>query len=348
MLLEEEVGLAYPAAALIYLDRSGPRLQIAVGQATLSSWFDLASLTKALCTSVLCMRLYEAGLIDLAEEVLPAAEGPGVTVAHLLSHQSGLPGWLPLYEAGASAGQPDPRAAVVGAARSAPRGPAGQRAVYSDLGFILLGDLLEVRGGDRLDRLFGAVAERLELELSFRPLGERHPVPVGRCLPTRRESPAREPLQGVVHDDNARAMAGVAGHAGLFGTVAAVARLGQALIETYHDEDTPLRRALSLSAPTVHRFFTPCGPADSTWGLGWDHPSPSASSAGSLWPRDGVGHLGFTGCSLWLDPDRRRLVALLSNRVCAATPVAADEANRRLKALRPRLHDALVRASADG
>jgi CubicO group peptidase (beta-lactamase class C family) len=161
-------------------------------------------------------------------------------------------------------------------------------------------------------------------------------------------------LCGQVHDDNARAMLGVAAHAGLFGTAAAVHRFAAALLDAYHDAGTPAQRALGIRCATVRRFFARCTHSGltTTWGLGWDHPDPlppdgaagSTSSAGSLWPRSGVGHLGYTGCSLWLDLAARGVVVLLSNRVCVATPDEAAATKAAMRRLRPALHDAVQRA----
>jgi CubicO group peptidase (beta-lactamase class C family) len=124
----------------------------------------------------------------------------------------------------------------------------------------------------------------------------------------------------------------VAGHAGLFGNARAVAALTQSLLSTWHG-------ASGLVAPeTLRRFWSPCGIPGSTWCLGWDRPSAVGSSAGTRWPRDGVGHLGFTGCSLWIYPERRRAVILLSNRV------HLSPTNEAIKAFRPALHDAVVEA----
>lgn len=346
------VGVAFPAAVLC-CGRGELELERAVGDADAQTWFDIASLTKALGTSLLALAAWQAGRLDLDEEVLP-----GARLWQLLGHVSGLPACLPPLHAMTQGWLVRPsaatRQAVVAAARSAPRGPAGQQAVYSDLGPILVGDLLEQRVGRRLDEQLAALLEPLGVEVGFRPLDRaRHAVPAERTAPTRRESPAREPLRGVVHDDNARAMLGVAGHAGLFATASGVFRLAQALLDSYHDLGTPAQRALGLRGQALRRFFSiPEVPGLlTTWGLGWDHPdphpgdgSPSRSSAGSLWPRSGVGHLGWTGCSLWLDLERRGAAVLLSNRVCVGTPAEAAATQAAVRALRPQLHDAIQRA----
>lgn len=356
-ILHQGVGVAYPAAALT-CGRGRVELAASVGSAAATTWFDLASLTKALCTSVLAMRLHAAGKLEL-DEVVPLGDGPPVRLWQLLAHCSGLPpGPPPLWAAqqGLLATPSEvSRRAVVEMATTAPREPAAHRSVYSDLGFIALGALLERRAQARLDEQFRPLTEALGAELAFRPLHPPAPL-LGNesCAPTRREAPERELLLGQVHDDNARAMLGVAGHAGLFGTAAGVHRLAAALLDAYWDAGTPAQRALGLHSATVRRFFAAVSHPGlrTTWGLGWDHPEPppaaAASSAGSLWPRTGVGHLGFTGCSLWLDLSARGVAVLLSNRVCVPTAASAAATKERLRALRPALHDAIQRAWQGG
>lgn len=355
--LQEGVGAAYPGAVLC-CGRAGEEYVAAVGEAVPETVFDLASLTKALCTSVLAMRLHQSGQLDLQELVpLGGVDGPRVRVWQLLAHCSGLPpGPPPLWAHScgllAAPGVISRRSVVQMAAQTPPR-PAARQSVYSDLGFIVLGELLEQRAEARLDEQFRSLAAMLAVELGFRPLDiapDAHPLATARCAPTRRESPERERLCGQVHDDNARAMLGVAGHAGLFGTAAGVHRFAMALLDAYHDIGSAGQRALGLESATVRRFFTLVEHAGltTTWGLGWDHPEPhpggAGSSAGQLWPRTGVGHLGFTGCSLWLDLVRRGAVVLLSNRVCATTTAEAEAKKSALRKLRPALHDAVQEA----
>lgn len=348
-LLQAAVDTVYPAAVLCS-GRHTVELEVAVGAASLQTWFDLASLTKALSTSVLAMQLHDAGKLTLEDEVLP-----GVRVWHLLSHCSGLPACFPplfaQHQGLLDAPSVHTRQAVIRAAQAATRTPVATQAVYSDLGFILLGDFLEQRGQARLDQQLEQWLQPLGLALSFLPLTGEKPQPVD-CAQTRRESPARELLTGVVHDDTARAMLGVAGHAGLFGTARAVFDLAQLLLACYHG-DRAAQHALRVSAATVQRFFSPVlvPGLRTTWGLGWDHPDPhppagsdagSTSSAGRLWSRAGVGHLGFTGCSVWLDPALRAVAVLVSNRVCVATSDEAEQTKAGMRRLRPQLHDALM------
>lgn len=323
-LLANAVGEVFPAAQLVVVEGGHTVLDEAVGDCTRDTLFDIASLTKPLCTTTLLLRRLAEGCLRLDD-----ALRPGVTVQLAMCHASGLPAWRPLHLAAAGRTDADARRAVVEAARCEPLEYApGTRSVYSDLGYILLGDALERLDGLRLDEQ----SARLGLGLTF------HPEP-DRCAPTETEAGAA--LRGVVHDDNARAMEGVAGHAGLFGTACEVASAAMELSRCWHGA-----RGGLVEPEWLRRAWSPVGIPDSTWCLGWDRPSPSGvSSAGTLWPRDGVGHLGYTGCSLWIDPPRRRCVVLLSNRVYArAMGKTAEHTQAAIKRLRPALHDAIVRA----
>jgi CubicO group peptidase (beta-lactamase class C family) len=312
--LDQAVGVAFPAAQLVVVDRFSLVHERAVGACDAQTWFDVASLTKALSTATLTMLAVERGQLSLDDRPRPE-----LTVAQLLEHASGLPAWRAL---GADRDQ------VLRAAAAEPLEAApGIRARYSDLGFILLGVALERACGRPLDALFAeAIAAPLALEARFGP------CPPERCAPTEGE------LRGVVHDENARALGGVAGHAGLFATGRDVSRIAHSLVAAWHG----VRGIAAVLPPTrVRQMWTPSHVPGSTWCLGWDRPSPTGSSAGERWPKDGVGHLGFTGCSLWIDPARARWVVLLSNRV------HPTRANERVKELRPQLHDAIV-AALDG
>lgn len=313
-LMEAAVPSVFPAAQLLVVEAGREALLHVAGDARPGTVFDLASLTKPLCTAALVMQSIAQGLLRLDERPRPEC-----TIEQMLCHAAGL---LPVRALG-DAERPSPamRAAVVEAAREEPLVyPAGTQSVYSDLGFILLGDALERAHGRRLDQLFrDELAGPLGAALSFGPVS-------GDVAPTEGT------LRGIVHDDNARAMQGVAGHAGLFGDARAVSRLVADWVAAWHDEPSRLSPAL------VRRAWKHVGVPGSTWGLGWDHPSAVGSSAGDRWPRHGVGHLAFTGCSIWVDPARRRWVVLLSNRV---HPSRGNEA---IKQFRPRLHDAIAQS----
>lgn len=231
--------------------------------------FDLASLTKVLCTSEVALRLVAAGRLSL-DDPHPALQ-IGQTVARLMQHSAGALWWKELYLLG-------DRAAILHAARTEPLAHApGEDHVYSDLGFLTLGALLEEATGQRIDALWSG------------PLRWGDP----------RAEPTEGGLQGVVHDENARAMGGIAPHAGLFGTAPEVAQVAN--------------RWLDGSIPGAAEAFRRRGAGSHR--LGWDGPSGSMSSAGSRPPKDAIGHTGFTGTSVWMSPEHGIVAVLLTNRV---------------------------------
>ena len=315
-MLRDAHGRVFPAAQLIAVDHFSLVFERAVGDCGPETRFDIASLTKPLSTATLAMMAVEEGALALDDRPRPE-----LTVEQLLTHSSGLPAWKLLG---------DTRAEVLRAVTNEPlESAAGSVARYSDLGFILLGATVENALGAPLDTLFAErVAGPLGVATTFNPRD------AAACAPTEGE------LRGVVHDENARAMGGVAGHAGLFSTARDVSRIVHALVAAWHGVRSTSTPRLLPSA-RVRQMWTPSGVAGSTWCLGWDRPAATGSSAGDKWPKDGVGHLGFTGCSIWIDPPRARWVVLLTNRV---HPTRANEA---IKQLRPAIHDAIV-AALDG
>jgi CubicO group peptidase (beta-lactamase class C family) len=306
-LLHDAVGRVFPAAQLVVVEAFEIAHEASVGDCDRETLFDIASLTKALATTTIAMRL-----VDRSVPVLSSEIRPGINARLALCHATGLPAWKLLGDGS--------RVEIVERVRHEPLESApGSTSVYSDLGFILLGDLLERLGGATLDELFRKEVAP-SLEIGFRPPRSE------RCAPTEKG------LRGIVHDENARSLGGVAGHAGLFSHARDVAAIIRSLLRAWHGQGGLVR------AETVREFWSSSGIPGSTWCLGWDRPSATGSSAGNRWPREGVGHLGFTGCSIWIDPPRGRAVVLLSNRV---HPTRANEA---IKVFRPILHDAVVRA----
>ena len=309
--------------------------------------WDLSSLTKALVTSVLTMQALGEGRLDLDEPLPhlppPAADELPVTVRRALAHSTGWPAHLKFHEqvlgpGGSGAGTLSVRTAVLQAIRGTPRSyPADSRSVYSDLAFMLLGDFLEYRLGGTLDQLTRArIAGPLGLgDLGFRPIAaDGTPLPGGEVAATQRCPLRGRILVGEVDDLNAYALGGVAGHAGLFGTATAVAAVAHALCAAYRAGG----RAL-VDGHLLRQFWQPAGIPGSTWRLGWDGPAASGSLAGDRIARTAVGHLGFTGCSLWIDPERETFVTMLSNRV---HPVARDD--DRFRQLRRAVNDAALAA----
>lgn len=290
------------ASALDLAVLHGDEIVVAERLGDHDSW-DLASLTKALVGAPLACAFVDQGLLTFGRPVTAS----GVTLAQLLSHSAGYPAWLPLYEGASS------RDDVLERARSTPLEAApGARHTYSDIGFLVLCGLLEQVGGARVD----ALAER-HLGLQGLTWGGEGAAPTEDC-----------PVRGcVVHDEvhdlNCRAMDGVSTHAGLFGDALSVARAVREQLVRSRDPATALSWAWS------HRG------AGSHW-MGWDGRSGESSSSGRFFPPDTVGHLGFTGTSVWAAPSRDVVVALLTNRV---HPSVDDT---RIRALRPAVHDAVV------
>lgn len=301
--------------------------------------FDLASLTKPLATATAVLLLASEGAVDLDEPLakyVPAAGERGkehVRVRHLLTHASGLKPWRPFHEALLERerkkgerllGTPAAKEAILERIhRSTLVHEPGEAAVYGDLDFILLGELVETVARRPLDEFS---AERIFAPLGlgdtrFVRLGDGQP-PLADALRHRTAATENCPwrgriLWGEVHDPNAWAMGGVAGHAGLFATADDVLRFAGAVLDAWHGRgDEALERVLPRQ--WLRRFLTrqEDGPAGATWTLGWDTPTPGASSSGRYFtPSATVGHLGFTGTSLWIDLEREAVVVMLTNRV---------------------------------
>ena len=291
--------------------------------------FDLASLTKVIATTTLAMRAVDRGEIDLDAPLRGrlaswrGADRAGVTAADLLAHQSGLTAHLPFYRDHRCRADFEP--AIAGLPLEyAPRSAS----VYSDLGFILLGFLLEDACGVRLDAAFAALADEHGWgDLRYRPpRGWRE-----RTAPTEFDPWRGRLLAGEVHDENAWALGGAAGHAGLFGTAGAVGRFARTVADGFRGRAT-------IAAPgTFRRFMTRTAVAGSSRALGWDTMLPT-SSCGVRMSARAVGHTGFTGTSLWIDPAADVYVVLLTNRVY---PTRTNEA---ILGIRPALHDAVMDA----
>ncbi|MBA3659328.1 MAG: beta-lactamase family protein [Gemmatimonadales bacterium] len=263
--------------------------------------YDLASLTKILSLTTLAMFAVEEGKLDLDAPVgryVPAFTGGArarITVRMLLAHAGGLPAWLPLYRNAES------RAGLMAAVdTTALVSEPGAKEAYSDLGIIVLTQAIEGIYGERLDTLAQSkVFDRVGMPST------RYLPPVSwrdRIAPTEQDPWRGRMLRGEVHDENAARMDGVSGHAGLFSDAEDMLAFGE----------WTLTRA---DAPATAEFIRPAGiVAGSSRALGWDTPS-AGSSAGTRLSASSIGHTGFTGTSLWIDPERRLVIVLLSNRV---------------------------------
>lgn len=280
--------------------------------------YDVASLTKPMATVAVVMKLCAAkkmALSDRLDRYVPALGGrvDGVTIRHVLGHAAGFPAHIKLYEQiSQNPGSGSPRERLLELAAGVPlEATPGTRAVYSDIGFILLGAACETAGGARLDVL----AERLV----FAPLEMRSTqfVDLLATPPRTLDAAPTYYKEGTavasrVHDDNARAGGGIFGHAGVFSTAADVARFCATMATLAAGND-----AGGFDAALARELFSTSAAPDTTWRLGWDTPARdrSLSHAGTLWPETGLGHLGFTGCSMWIEPERGAYAVLLTNRV---------------------------------
>lgn len=317
--------------------------------------FDLSSLTKPLATTTALLQLVREEKIRFDDRITRFLPNFGVhgkthiTVRHLLSHCSGFAAWRPFWKdivRTERQGRPNWLASR-GARelvyeqihRERLEYQPGSKAVYSDLGFMLLGELIEMLTYSSLDRV---CQERI-----FRPLGlhatgfvdlsrlkVQKIVPVTeRIAPTERCPWRGRVLCGEVHDDNAWSIGGVAGHAGLFSNAADVHALVTRLRQCHRGDDDFILPTLMQQLWT--RDETTPG---STWCLGWDTPTPTGSSAGARVGKRAVGHLGFTGTSIWIDLERDAHVVLLTNRV------HPHRSNERIREVRPRVHDSVWEA----
>ncbi|MGA2978372.1 MAG: serine hydrolase domain-containing protein [Terriglobales bacterium] len=338
------VARAFPACSLAVTFRGELVAHKALGRFTYdpaspevstTSIFDLASLTKVVATTTMSMILYERGLLDLEAPVTAivpefasdhAGDDPRrreITLRMLLAHCSGLPAYEKLFL------RAQAREGLLQAAFSTPLAAAPRtRAEYSDVGFITLGVVLERLADESLD----AFCQR---EI-FGPLGMTHttfnPTPAFKhsIPPTADDRTFRHRIiQGEVQDENASVLGGIAPHAGLFSTAEDLAIFAHAMLNGGY----PI-----LRSTTVELFSRrESAPEGTSRALGWDTPSASSQS-GKYFSSRSFGHLGYTGTSLWIDPDRQLSITLLTNRTWP------DCTNQAIKQVRPAFHDAVVEA----
>ena len=352
----------FPGAVLLAARRGEVQIHEAVGYASLkphkipmtrSTIFDLASLTKPIATTTAMMRLVDRGALGLDDPVnrwIPEFSGGDknrVVVRDLLNHCSGLRAWEPLYKEviktanrrAGYVGSPEAKRQVMNRIhRSRLVYTPGTKSVYSDLGFILLGDLIERVSAQPLDRFcHGEVFRPLGLKRTFYIKTGSHPR--GKFAATERSEWRRRIVIGEVHDDNAYAMGGIAGHAGLFGTATDLNRVSQMMLEALRG------RSAFVSQKIVEGFVTRQTTPGSSWGLGWDTPTESSgapSSSGRFFSARSFGHLGYTGTSLWIDPEQDLTVILLTNRVHPTSR------NIKIRKFRPAIHDLIVQEVIPG
>jgi serine-type D-Ala-D-Ala carboxypeptidase len=332
------------------------------GEVDPSTLFDLSSVTKVVATTTMAMLLYERGLLDLdiplsaivPEFIRDPEKDPRrhqVTVRMLLAHSSGLPAYEKLFL------KLHTRAELLEAAFSTPlaANPAA-KAVYSDIGFIVLGIALERLADESLDRfaqreIFAPLAMTnttfnppREIRAKIPPTADERKDPCGSDTPVRQMPKAQPPqsgshqarstfrkkiIQGEVQDENASILGGVAAHAGLFSTAEDLAKFANAML----NQGKPILRPETVALFTSRES----APEATSRALGWDTPS-TPSQSGKYFSPGSYGHLGYTGTSLWIDPTRQLSITLLTNRTWP------DCSNQAIKQVRPKFHDAAIEA----
>jgi CubicO group peptidase (beta-lactamase class C family) len=351
VLADATAARAFPGCAFGVLARGEIVLQDALGHFTYDenasavspqTVYDVASLTKVVVTTVAAMLLYQRGQLDLDTplgELLPGfivGRAPDerarhVKLRHLLAHNSGLPGYVQFFR---SVTTP---AALLRACLELPlEAEPGAGSEYSDPGFILLGKALEACTGESL-------APWASREI-FQPLGMTAtgfcPPPSAQpsIPPTEEDTALRHRrIQGEVQDENAWLLKGVAGHAGLFSNVPDLLRFAGEILRAAHETESATAHPRLFSSAAVQLFAQRQGPEGSSRALGWDTPSANSSS-GRYFPKSSIGHLGYSGCSLWIDLDAEVAVVLLSNRTWP------DRHSQMIRGVRPAFHDAVREA----
>ncbi len=332
VLVRDEVAACEGLGEFIY--HEGASSDLAAARVHAETVYDLASVTKVVATTAMAMILHERTVLKLDQllgELLPgfvvgrsdSRWARAVTLRHLLAHSSGLPGYRPLFRSEHNAGD------LLRACLTMPlEAEPGTRAEYSDHGFILLGKALEVLTGE-------SVAQWTKREI-FAPLGMER---TGFCPdesmraaipPTEDDRTFRHRrVQGEVQDEHAFVMGGVAGHAGLFSNVPDLLRFSAAMLQS--------GRNRLVSEATVQLFSERQAPVGSSRALGWDTPSAPSSSGDHFSPHS-IGHLGYSGCSLWIDLEAQVAVVLLTNRTWP------DRKTDAIRQLRPEFHNAVRKA----
>ncbi len=304
-----------------------------------NSLFDIASLTKVVCTTTLCMIAVEEGRLSLTDRLVDCISLPqhpshkDICIYHLLQHTSGLPAHRKFYleVPEHDLGKPSARDFILNrCSQEISEHPAGQQAVYSDIGFILLGRILEELWQEDLDRIFDReIARPWGIRSThFTKIRARHPelnyVPTEDCRWRKRV------MRGVSRDENCYAMGGVAGHAGLFSHATDLHQFAKLLVAAAGGSHEFLNPSI------VQNFIEPTTPLpqNSTERvLGWVIPTAPYSSSGSRFSSHSIGHTGFTGCSLWVDLQEKLWVILLTNRTHPTV-----ESNK-IRDFRPMIHD---------
>jgi CubicO group peptidase (beta-lactamase class C family) len=304
--------------------------------------FDLASLTKPLATTLAAMKLKEKNLLDLDEpissliEPFPWRDKADITTRLLLNHSSGLPDWKPYYRELIKLPLKERKPSVRRLIMEEPLHEKPQTvSLYSDLGFMVLEWIIEIVTDNNLSSFLEAnFYQPLRLKtmrmnnVARGPMNEKGLYAATEDCPWRKEI-----IQGHVHDENAYALGGYSGHAGLFGTAHDIFTLTTALVNIYHGYNSGLLKSKTVRTFLSRQEIVP----GSTWALGWDTPSKNNSSSGNCFSSNSIGHTGFTGTSIWIDLEKNITVIFLTNRI------HPSRSNETIKEFRPELHNLIMR-----
>jgi serine-type D-Ala-D-Ala carboxypeptidase len=352
VLTEAIAASAFPGCAFGVFADGKVMLQDALGRFTYDgdsefvapeTVYDVASITKVAATTAAAMLLSQRGQLDLSTpigELLPGfvvGRSPGerarlVTIRHLLAHNSGLPGYVELFRSVVS-----PEDLFRACLQLPLEAEPGTRAEYSDMGFILLGKALEVLTRESFESWTDReIFRRLGMNATCfnPPLRARSSIPpteIDQVMRNRR-------IQGEVQDEHAWLLRGVSGHAGLFSNVPDLLRFAEEILKSVKSETSD---AALFARATVDQYAARQAPIGSTRALGWDTPSEQ-SSAGRYFSSHSIGHLGYSGCSLWIDLEARVAVVLLTNRTWP------DRHNQLIREVRPAFHNAIREALSNG
>lgn len=309
---------------------------------TTSTSFDLASLTKPLCTTLCTLALIDSGAMQWHESCLAMMadtvppEKQKITCHNILHHSTGFPAYHPYFTRFAPVASRENKALVRDLILIEPLVYTPEtRCLYSDLGFIVLGQVIEQLVGTTLDQFYRTtILSPLQLEhiLTFLPLDAELALNKAHTAATEQCGWRNKVMHGEVHDEHCWLVGGVSGHAGLFGTVEGVLSLCEWLLDCWHG-----RAHHPVIAPELLRYAVEWEDGENSWRLGFDSPTLGQSSSGRYLSPRSVGHLGFTGTSFWIDPEQDIVVVLLTNRVHPTRD------NVRIRAFRPWFHDHLMR-----
>lgn len=308
-----------------------------------SVFFDLASLTKPLGTTLAVLALLNKNIVNLNDSLCSLLEKEvsedkdNLSLYHLLSHCSGLTAYEPFYRRGLSGSQGERKSEIVDYILSLPlQYRPGEKTVYSDLGFILLDRIVEIKTNKSLDRyLAEEIFKPLGLEkgIFFNPLEDIEKINPLDYAATEHCLWRNRVIQGEVHDENTAFAGGVSGQAGLFGEVESVLKLTDFILDMWKGRKShPNIRNSDLQ----YFLEVPDKAKENSRVLGFDTPEPEGSSAGSYLSRKSVGHLGFTGTSFWIDPERELVIVLLTNRIHPSRD------NNKIREFRPFFHDEIA------